>query len=1018
MTALEKIKKYKSFPSTLLINGLTYLGVQIARTLLEQKGLVIILDKYTKENKTLIDDLSKFESFVFVNINGNDDLLKKIKGLNYLVYLENENIGKQSNLPPKDFLKKIDKINTFLEFAVNQNTKVLVTTSLKIHQLSLANYAQKEYDPKASMYTDVEQQRYIEKLCFNLHKKYKLDIRIIRLGEIYGPKFELSKDSMLKALIQQCVKSKNLKIRGDGLEENFIIHINDATYGLVKAIFSPNTNGEVFNLANYEENSTLSLAYALLETNGKASEIKFLANRKKVKPAPLDPTPNLSKIGWKPRIKLVKGLSEIVDLLLTGKYVKKTEAVKESRKKNIFQKIYGFFFITEEQFQLQQTKKKEKKNILDKLSAKTVKKRRIKTEPKLKDKIERKKKEEKQPNLKLTTKSKRQIKLGWKKYAILGIVTLIPYIFLFAPFIGYVSGLTFAGINGYKAVNSLKENNYNDLSLYLERLEGNIEKSQNALQGLDWAYELLEKDDSKKNMDQFLAGIRHLARGGKQSVELIQPMVSYAQNLSLNLEDESDYTEYMEKIHNNAQEFDLAYIELIKANELLSTVNYEFLILNEKQSNDVKKLQEDLFTKIVEYKDFISITPQILGYPNEKNYLIVFQNDFELRSTGGFIGSYATVKINNGKIENIKVDDIYNPDGQLDEYIEPPEPLKTLLGEEHSWAMRDANWDADFPTSARQLEWFYTLETGEEIDGVIAINTNIVQELLEVLEPVTIDDGTVVTKANFFDESEAHHLTFEPGSTQKKDFLGNLTDKLLDKLGEKDNEALLNVGFLVEEMLQERELFIYLNDPAASRIIAKRGWDGGVAQHEGEYLFIVENNLGGNKVNKYIERKIVQIVNLEEDIATHNLTIEYTNNSETPDWPGGTYVNYVQTIIPQDAEIETIEGLRDHQTEDRYSYKLVSGWIDIGYQDMNSYTINYKTGTVINKPVSKKGFEYLIQKQAGIGASYIDLEVTYPNGWSVLQNDSNLTQRELEDKLTYFGLQDEDITVELEFNTE
>lgn len=1020
MTALEKLQKYKSFPSTLIINGLTDLGVQTAKTLLEQKGLVIMLDKYTEENKKLISELEKFESFAFINLNGNKDLIEKINKLNYIIYLEHENIERNKNLAPKDFLIKISQIQDFFDFALKKGSKVLLTTSLKVHQLSLSEQAKREYDPKASSYTDIEEQRYIEKLAFDLHKKYDLNVRAVRLGEVYGLGCTLPAESNLRNLIEQSIKSKYIKIYGDGLEDNFFIHIKDATYGLIKALFSPNTNGEIFNLTNFEEASTLSIVYALLETNGKAKEVKFLNAKTSKITSPIDITPNLSKIGWAPRISLINGLSEVVsDAMGFGmKEIKREKVVIKDTSNSIWTKIHNFFFITEEQFQLQQ-KQKKKKKVLEKLSKETVEKNRVKTDEKLAEKIVEKKKDER----KLIKKSQkraliRKIKLGWKKNLILFSLATLSYIFIFAPLIGLIGNLLLASYNGYQAVEDLKENNYTKLEVRLGRIESNIGKAQSSLDSLKWIAKAVKKESYTENLSTLFASIRHLARGGQYSLELIEPMVNYGKEFTLNTGSDKSYESYMEEIRSNAREFDMAYIEIIKANQLIGDVDFSKLPFSANQKSTIQNLQGELYNRIINYKDFISVLPSILGYPESKKYLLLFQNDFEIRSTGGFIGSYGLVTLDKGKVTEIKVDDIYNPDGQLKTFVEPPEALKVLLGDT-SWAMRDANWEPDFPTSAKQIEWFYNLETEDPVDGVIAINTSTIRSLLEITGGVTLDDGDTITLENFFEKAEAHHETFTPGSTEKKDFLGDLATKMLEKLGQKDTETLLQVSLKIEELLKNREVFIYLNNASAQKIISKNEWDGKIKEQDGEYLFVVENNISGNKVNKYLERKISQNINLSENSAVNNLTIDYTNNSQTGGWPGGNYYSFVQIFIPLGADNLQVIGLEDYQTEDKYNYKVVSGTINVPYNNKYTVNISYTSETVKDKPVSKKVYSHLIQKQSGINDTYLDIQISYPSTWRILKNESNIaSQPTTAENPSYYGKQNEDSYIDLEFSTE
>jgi len=111
--------------------------------------------------------------------------------------------------------------------------------------------------------------------------------------------------------------------------------------------------------------------------------------------------------------------------------------------------------------------------------------------------------------------------------------------------------------------------------------------------------------------------------------------------------------------------------------------------------------------------------PSILGQDTNKNYLILFENNMELRPTGGFIGHTVLQNFGGGKLNGLDINDIYSADGQLKGHGEPPAPIKNYLGEANWW-FRDSNWDPDFPTSAERAEWFLNKEMDQNFDGVIS----------------------------------------------------------------------------------------------------------------------------------------------------------------------------------------------------------------------------------------------------------------------------------------------------------
>jgi len=105
----------------------------------------------------------------------------------------------------------------------------------------------------------------------------------------------------------------------------------------------------------------------------------------------------------------------------------------------------------------------------------------------------------------------------------------------------------------------------------------------------------------------------------------------------------------------------------------------------------------------------------IAGYNGSQRYLLLFQNNSELRPTGGFIGTYGILEIANGQIKEFFVDDIYHLDSQVINKLnnQIPAPLEKYLNVKE-WYMRDCNWDPDFSFSAIDCLNLYKIESNDQ----------------------------------------------------------------------------------------------------------------------------------------------------------------------------------------------------------------------------------------------------------------------------------------------------------------
>jgi hypothetical protein len=130
-----------------------------------------------------------------------------------------------------------------------------------------------------------------------------------------------------------------------------------------------------------------------------------------------------------------------------------------------------------------------------------------------------------------------------------------------------------------------------------------------------------------------------------------------------------------------------------------------------------------------------AVVLELLGSRQDRQYLVMFQNNRELRPTGGFIGSFALVDVSRGEVRKVLVDTIYNPDGQLKDFLIPPVPLQKITDR---WFARDANWFADFRTSASKVAHLFERSGGPTVDGVLAITPVLLEDLLRLTGPISM----------------------------------------------------------------------------------------------------------------------------------------------------------------------------------------------------------------------------------------------------------------------------------------
>ena len=315
----------------------------------------------------------------------------------------------------------------------------------------------------------------------------------------------------------------------------------------------------------------------------------------------------------------------------------------------------------------------------------------------------------------------------------------------------------------------------------------------------------------------------------------------------------------------------------------------------------------------------VDVLPDIAGFVGKREYVILFQNNMELRPGGGFIGSYGLLTVEKGRVVNFSIHDVYDADGQLKGHVEPPFPLRRFLPSAH-WYLRDSNWDVDFVKSASASAYFLQLEVGKAVDGVFAIDLSFVKSMIAALGPMRVADyNETVSADNFYAITQQHaQKDFFPGSTQKKDFLGGLFVSLREKfLSEKQLPYTIIAKNIEDAIAQKHLLFAFANTSIQNVLtvnnMSSSLWDAPAsASLRGandevvvrDFMGISEANLGVNKANANLSRKINQIVYIDEEGSiSARLTLTYINANRSPN---GDYKNYLRIILPLGSKLSSV----------------------------------------------------------------------------------------------------------------
>lgn len=415
--------------------------------------------------------------------------------------------------------------------------------------------------------------------------------------------------------------------------------------------------------------------------------------------------------------------------------------------------------------------------------------------------------------------------------------------------------------------------------------------------------------------------------------------------------------------------------------------------------------------------------PSLLGMGKPKTYLVVFQNNMELRPGGGFVGSYGIAKFDKGRLTDFSIHDVYDADGQLKEHIEPPFAIRRYIPIVHLY-LRDSNFDIDFPKGAALAAIMLREETGTTVDGVIGIDLSFVKDIIAGLGSVYVPDyNETVTADNFFllTEKHAEKNTFA-GSTQKKDFLRSLFIGIQAKLAAGKHTSYLSLIGKGALAVQEKHVLFAFADPVFQNLFTVNGmssslWDPRISSSDtiNDFIGINEANIGVNKVNYFIQRGISQKTTIGDDgTVTEEIHLSYTNTSKKDEWPGGDYKNYLRFITPSGSKLTgiTIDGqnqntvlaLTNPQEYEKKGFippsglevetyeqsgKAVYGFlVGIPAQSSKTISITYTLSQKINVGQPVLHYSEKIFKQPGTDNDPFSYSLNFPKSYGVLRNSS------------------------------
>ena len=399
-------------------------------------------------------------------------------------------------------------------------------------------------------------------------------------------------------------------------------------------------------------------------------------------------------------------------------------------------------------------------------------------------------------------------------------------------------------------------------------------------------------------------------------------------------------------------------------------------------------------------KPLLEAAPYLLGAEEERTYLILFQNDKELRPTGGFLTAYSIAKVTKGKFEPVSSSDIYHLDDLYKPSIPAPDPIIDYIGGPYALSpnlrLRDMNWSPDFYESMSLFSEEIKKAGIDEIDGIIAVDTQVVVNLLDAIGPIGVFgfgnfSTEIIEECNcpqvvyelekfadvegpiVWSENEPGKIVFAPENYEnRKKIIGPLMNSILANAMGQPKDKLPGLFEAVFKSLIEKHVLFYLFDSDAQAGVESFGIAGRMNEFEGDYLHINDANLGGRKSNLYVTQEVNQIVSIAKDGRVEKeITITYNNPEEYDGWLNSVLPNWVRIYVPKGSKLIDFSGVEDKVDPYEEFDKIVfAGFFELRPLGVAKVTVKYKLPFKVDDE-----YKLFVQKQSGTDAPLYTIEV-------------------------------------------
>lgn len=590
-----------------------------------------------------------------------------------------------------------------------------------------------------------------------------------------------------------------------------------------------------------------------------------------------------------------------------------------------------------------------------------------------------------------------------KKWQQTLLIVAMVFLVLFSA-VGVVGAYTYRTVTqlttqGRELENQLRSSYDQFSGQNLPAAEATLLNAQNQLQTIQETYQQLSLYNSlpwlKNYYQDGQAGLDAAEHGLQAAVIALKAITPYADILGFEGEESFEGGTAEDRIGLMLQTLEMVVPELDEIEDNLLKVQASLNKIDpyrypeelrgvqiRSQIIEARQLIDQTFAIFLDFRPVIEELPSMAGSNEPKKYLILFQNDNELRPTGGFLTAYSIIYIEDGKVTPEKSDDIYVLDQKFTQRIPIPESLGRYLTTERFWNLRDMNISPDFKVSMDTFFSHYSQVRGEpdDIDGIIAVDTQVLTQLLTILGPVEVP-GYGTFSAEIDPRCECPQVVYVLSEIitrptpylreDRKGILGPMMQAILHKTYEAPRQYWSDLFTLAWDSIKGRHLQLYFIDETA-QLAAENAQAAGrlKAPDSGDFIAIIDANLGGAKSNLFTEYSVLQtITGPTSGVIDKTVEITYRNTRKADNCDleaGQLCLNAIaptwhRLYLPLGSKLIDAQGFtQEPKLYEELGLQVIDGFYKLDPLGVARIRINYQV------PYDLDDYQLTIWKQGGV----------------------------------------------------